>query len=1001
MKRSEMIVWAAAMVIFPVLAFLSLAVADDSRAAKAAIVCVELPTDPGGEEGDDSLSFLKGSIPRSWSIRECSDKRAVLKGPRESLHLLEDAGLEIVKVVPERADSLLLRSEGEKGARPLSFSSIPPWMPLAFPGEVITAVVVNDIDDDSESEIVVGTDDGAGTGGNVYVYSWRGVLKGTWNAPLAGIHDVDNRDLDDDGTDELIVELDDRNSFYVLSHTASLEWSGTVTDAIAHIAYNDLNGDGDREVIVFSRNRDAERGQIIVFDPITHSPLGVRSYTSADLKDGRSPNWAHYKDLNGDGIKEIIPMPSYLNKKMEILAYDCSLLSTQYFSMHEDSWRTSYDFNGDGANDIAIQTSDETSVKLYGFIGFNGSSFSTTWTYPAGSGTIAKEDIDWDMTDSRIAFGTRDEDMFSGCQIYLLNAANGIETVPPVGVSGSVDDLKCMDLTSDGVEEVAILANAYSDPTHTWTFYVYDNNLNLLIPSGHYSFSEDTGSRYSSSNFGTNNMDGDSNRELIPWVRTGKKAFVVRYTGVLKWEYDAGEEVEDIDRQYDVDGDGDDDLVVTSGTAGLSWNIVTLKDQGSTYEVIGQRELPYEVYHVSEHDFDGDGLVEILPNRWSGVPERYMYSYDLSEQYWHVSSSGDNVEEINYYDDLDGNSIDDIVLASNDTSGINGYIYVFLGNMAGARRLAVIKRQMLYDYNLYCYNAPVTGDWTFWDTLSRNPSPLARDLWVIPSRNNTRIMTHIDSDGDGYGEIGVLKVHPPRHPRDQNLFLYNAPVDGDWTFWDARSRNLPLIARDFWMIPAGNTISLMADGGEYLAVMKNRRGDSNLYLYNAPKPGDWTFWDAISRNPSPVARDLWVIPYANDAVAMCGLDTTGDRKADSLLVVRDVAGKQIAYLWNIPVPGDWTYADALWRNLLPRAVDGWAITRRDSIDLVTGLGSEAGYDELGVLESYRGDYNLYIWNTPRPGDLTEGDALARNPLPRARDLWAIPAGNNAIGMSAF
>ena len=314
-----------------------------------------------------------------------------------------------------------------------------------------------------------------------------------------------------------------------------------------------------------------------------------------------------------------------------------------------------------------------------------------------------------------------------------------------------------------------------------------------------------------------------------------------------------------------------------------------------------------------------------------------------------------------------------------------------------ATSLAVMNEQG-EDCNLFVYNAPAGGDWTYWDALSRNPSALARDLWIVPSGNNTRAMTELIVPGTEARGLGVLRVDGGF---DQNLYLYYVPAVGDWTYWDSVSRNPSAAARDLWAIPSGNDTVLMADTDDCLAVMRDDGGDYGLFLYNIPRAGDRMYWDAVSRNPSPVARDLWVIPSANDAVAMCGLDTTGDGDPDSLVVVRDSYGECRVYLWNMPVPGDWTYEDALARNLAPVAFDEWVIPQRGGIEFVTGVNSVAGFDELCVMENDGGDYNMYIWNAPRPGDSTEARALARNPSPLARDFWQIPIGNDTVGLTGL
>jgi len=300
------------------------------------------------------------------------------------------------------------------------------------------------------------------------------------------------------------------------------------------------------------------------------------------------------------------------------------------------------------------------------------------------------------------------------------------------------------------------------------------------------------------------------------------------------------------------------------------------------------------------------------------------------------------------------------------------------------------------DYNLYGYELPDASDSSYWDALGRNPSPLARDLWLIPSGNNTATMTEVDANGAGEQELAVLKLD---HGFDQNIYLYNVPVPGDWSYWDVDARNPSALARDLWIIPQGDDTVLTADGGSSLASMRDQGGDYNLYMWNSPAPGDWTYWDAHARNPSALARDLWIIPQGDDAAAMCGLDTTGDGDADSLLVVRNNGGDYLLYVWNMPVAGDWTYFDAMARNPSALARDFWVIPQRNDIEQVVGI-SRGGPDELGVMENYVGDYGFYVWTAPEPGDQTYWDAQARNPSPLARDLWKIPEGNDTMDIAA-
>ena len=306
----------------------------------------------------------------------------------------------------------------------------------------------------------------------------------------------------------------------------------------------------------------------------------------------------------------------------------------------------------------------------------------------------------------------------------------------------------------------------------------------------------------------------------------------------------------------------------------------------------------------------------------------------------------------------------------------------------------IVMRDDLGDYNLYGYDFPAVGDYTYWDAFARNPSPLGRDLWIIPMGNNTLNMTEVNSAVGGGQDLAMMK-----DDEGQKLYIYNTPLKGDWSYWDLEARNPLPRARDFWVIPSGNNTELIADSGGDLATMRNQAGDYNFYLYRRPYPGDWTQHDAQARNPSPLARDFWIIPQGNDTVAMCGLDTTGDGAADSLLQVRNELGDYGIYVWNMPTEGDWSYWDAMARNPAPIARDFWAIPQRNDIADVLGI-NKGDIDELAVVEDNAGDYNFYLWNAPRPGDWTWWDADGRNPSPLARDFWLIPSGDDTVDVAA-
>ena len=351
--------------------------------------------------------------------------------------------------------------------------------------------------------------------------------------------------------------------------------------------------------------------------------------------------------------------------------------------------------------------------------------------------------------------------------------------------------------------------------------------------------------------------------------------------------------------------------------------------------------------------------------------------------------------------------------------------------------MAMVKNQV-QDCNLYRYRVIERGDWKYWDCAARNPSPFARDFWFIPADNDTVAISAVDDDNEGYHHLVTLRARSRNMVRhretyvcpycqegyecpcdpdgdqhcyyqggsmyqnrnrnrnqefDQNFYLYFNLQAGDWNYWDCAARNPSPLARDMWCISGDNDTALFTTGGNnYLATVRNQNGDRNFYLYNNLRPGDWNYWDCLARNPSPLARDLWVVPQGNDMASICAVDTTGDGTRESLFVVKNQNGDFNAYLWNMPEPGDWTYWDCLARNPSPLARDFWSIPGGNDIGSVVPART-AAEDDICALRVRETQQNLYRYRCLVRGDWTYWDCIARNPSPMARDLWVIKSGN--------
>ena len=304
--------------------------------------------------------------------------------------------------------------------------------------------------------------------------------------------------------------------------------------------------------------------------------------------------------------------------------------------------------------------------------------------------------------------------------------------------------------------------------------------------------------------------------------------------------------------------------------------------------------------------------------------------------------------------------------------------------------------------HVFGYRNLQPGDWVYWDNYARQEGgAMTRDEWVIGSESGSVDivgMTEVEVTGDYRlaQELAVMKSSSGNH----TLYIYNTPMRTDITQAAAQARNSANgLAYDTWVITGGNdTVDIAEvgdvndDGFEDLATIVNDEGSLELYLWNAPLPGDNTYAEALLRNPSPLARDFWNIPSGDDLICIAGVDTDADGESDKLVIEKVESGNATLSLYNIPVPGDWTYWDTTARNPSPWARDYWIIPSGNEPRKMAGVWTEGQADELGVMEeTSTGSFTFYLYNLPAEGNWNYWDAFARNPSPRAKDSWFIGA----------
>jgi len=112
----------------------------------------------------------------------------------------------------------------------------------------VRSLCVKDIDGDDQPEVIVGSEDR-----NVHVLDCRGNLKWRYYTPHR-VLDVDAKDIDQDGKIEVLLGVANGH-VYVLNCEGDLLWSYKVSDRVRGVLADDLDNDGNMEIAFGSEER--------------------------------------------------------------------------------------------------------------------------------------------------------------------------------------------------------------------------------------------------------------------------------------------------------------------------------------------------------------------------------------------------------------------------------------------------------------------------------------------------------------------------------------------------------------------------------------------------------------------------------------------------------------------------------------------------------------------------------------------------------------------------
>ncbi|MCZ4409078.1 FG-GAP-like repeat-containing protein [Cryomorphaceae bacterium 1068] len=291
-----------------------------------------------------------------------------------------------------------------------------------------------------------------------------------------------------------------------------------------------------------------------------------------------------------------------------------------------------------------------------------------------GASSIAFSDVDGDGDEDVLITGLNS----SGTPISNLYTNDGgnftlVEDTPFTGVN--VGSIAFSDVDGDGDEDVLITGRNSGNP-----FFIYSNLY--ANDGGNFTLVEDTpfeGVRYSSTAF--SDVDGDGDEDVLI---TGQNAFLDPSANL--YTNDGGtftlvedtpfDEVRNSSIAFsDVDGDGDEDVLITGQNSSLDRISNLYTNDGGNFTLV--EDTPFEDVvesSIAFSDVDGDGDEDVLITGVNTLaqPTSNLYANDgggnftLLEDTPFIGVFWSSIA----FSDVDGDGDEDVLITGNSTAGI-------------------------------------------------------------------------------------------------------------------------------------------------------------------------------------------------------------------------------------------------------------------------------------------------------------------------------------------
>ena len=379
----------------------------------------------------------------------------------------------------------------------------------------------------------------------------------------------------------------------------------------------DLNGDGVKDIVVVGyKHSDHNYGDVIAIDGKTGKPLWIYEVLNKNggiTIQGHSP--FDIADLDGDGKPEIIVSAWYTL----VLHNDGTLFWSSSTGIAYQNYNANLDINGDGHPEIFVSSGlgPNQGADHMSTLSSEGNLLNEAWTWHPcwGGNTIGDANLDGVFelytVDRRVTYSNYTSDSYYGGAMgaRALDAATlqPLWNDPTVLCSSAPPILA--DVNKDGKLEVIVLDQSNNG------IVVYNSDGTVNTSNGVYRKAA-TGMR-AHSPATVYDIDGDGNLELIS---TREGSGVVWIWDLYKWQLDAIIPINSLEppKLGDVNGDGKMEMIITNSTGTQNdrtfvyqYNSTIAGYSGYPIGKVTDEKWGTNSYSLVE-DVDGDGLVEVV-----------------------------------------------------------------------------------------------------------------------------------------------------------------------------------------------------------------------------------------------------------------------------------------------------------------------------------------------------------------------------------------------------